>query len=85
MGVFEQADNLTEDNLTGWTIYQHPEDYPKHYAVRQWWLTTQGNLVYRATAVLCETIEEAREQIPQGAILFPREDGDDPVIAETWM
>ena len=68
----------------GWTIYRHPIDFPQHIAVRQWWVSDLG-LVHRPIVVLCDSVEEAREQIPAGAICFVREDEDDPSIYETWM
>lgn len=74
-----------DDELCGWTIYRDPIDYPGHFVVRQWWVEDAGVIVHRTFAVVCHTIEEAREQVPPGAICFPRDPDDDPVIVETWM
>jgi len=73
-----------DEVLVGWTIYSHPADFPRHIAVRQWWVSDMG-LVHRPIVTLCETLDEAREQIPAGAICFPRDPDDDPVVTETWM
>ena len=73
-----------EDLLCGWTIYRPPE-FPQHYAVQQWWATDQGEVLPRTIVVLCGSLDEAREQVPAGAICFPRESADDPVVVETWL
>ena len=76
---------MTEEPLDrGWTIYRRPLDFPHHYAVRQWWVGDNG-LEMHPFACLCDTLEEARECIPSGTLLFPRDDTDDPVICETWL
>lgn len=74
-----------EVHVCGWTIYRHPSDYPRHYVVRQWWVTDEGGVLHHAIGVLCDTLEEAREHVPAGAICFPRDPEDDAVIYETWM
>lgn len=68
----------------GWTIYRPPE-YPKHWAVSQWWVLDDGVVAPEPVAVLCDSLDDAREQIPSGAICVPREDDDDPMIVETWL
>lgn len=75
---------MDEERLIGWTIYHGTTDFPHHYAVRQWEVTDTG-LVHRPVAVLCDSLGEAREQIPVGAFCFPRDPEDDAVIVETWL
>jgi hypothetical protein len=79
------TDPIPDEPVCGWTIYDHPADYPHHYAVRQWFVTEGGGIVQKAVAVLCLTLEEARAQVPLGAHCFPREETDDPVIIETYI
>lgn len=74
-----------EDCLAGWTIYYRPSDFPEHYVVRMWWVVDPGAIAYHAIGVVCDSLDEAREQIPAGAICFQREHEDDPCICETWM
>jgi hypothetical protein len=74
-----------DDCLTGWTIYCRPSDFPNHYAVRQWWVADPGVVVNHPIAVVCDTLDEAREQVPAGCVCFNREHEDDPVIVETWL
>ena len=59
---------MDEDVLCGWTIYANTSDFPDHYAVRMWWVEEEG-LAHHPMVVLCGTLEEAREQIPAGAIV----------------
>jgi hypothetical protein len=76
---------MDEDTFCGWTIYWHPLDYPQHFAVRMWWVTDVGVVAHHLYACLCDSLDEAREQIPNGTIRFPRDPDDDAVIVETWM
>lgn len=79
---------IAEQDVTaacGWTIYHAPPEYPHHYAVQMWWVDEAGIVMPQAVAALCDTLEEAREQIPAGAICFVREPEDPALIVETWM
>lgn len=71
--------------LYGWTIYCRPADFPQHWCVRMWMATEEGQVIMHGLAVLCDSLDEAREQIPEGAICVPRDEDDDPVIYETWL
>lgn len=73
------------EEVCGWTIYHRPSDSPPHWAVRMWWVYDAGVVMAHAIACLCESLDEARAQIPAGAICVPRDPEDDPVIAETWL
>lgn len=72
------------DVMCGWTIYCRPADFPNHYAVRMW-VVNEGQVIMHGLAVLCDTLEEAREQVPQNTICIPRDANDDAVIVETWL
>lgn len=71
--------------LCGWTIYRSPPEYPHHYAVQMWWVEDDCAVATYAFAALCATLEEAREQIPAGAICFPRDPEDAAIVVETWL
>ena len=75
---------MDEDVLCGWTIYANTSDFPRHFAVRMWWVE-DVTVVHHPIAVLCDTLDEAREQVPAGAFCVGREAADDPVIVETWL
>jgi hypothetical protein len=74
-----------EAQVCGWTLYMRPPDYPDHFVVLQWWVTAEGGLRTRSTAVVCNTLEEARAQVPPGTICMPRDEDDDPTVIETWI
>jgi hypothetical protein len=44
-----------------------------------------GRLEFNQVACLCQSLEEAREQVPQGTICFLRDSEDDPSVIETWI
>ena len=45
----------------------------------------EGRPVFRMVGVLCDTLAEARAQVPTGTYRFPRDESDDAVIVETWI
>lgn len=74
-----------DDLVYGWTIYYRPPEFPHHYAVQLWLMGPQGEVVMESCAVVCDTLEEAREQIPAGALCFDREPEDPEMVVETWI
>ncbi len=66
------------------TVYECPADFPGFYAARVW----EGMKPSPTDAVVVKkTLQEIREDIEAAGfrICFPRADGDDPCIVETWM
>ena len=78
---------MIDDDLVvcGWTIYYRTSDFPHHYAVRMWWVTPESELVLAPIAALCDSLEDARAQVPAGAYRLQRDPEDDPMIIETWL
>ena len=74
-----------DEYLVGWTIYRHPSDFPHHFVVRMWFVPEPGVVALQLFSCLCDSLDEAREQIPSGTMRFPREVGDDIVIVETYI
>jgi hypothetical protein len=71
--------------IEAWTIYRFDESSPfivkKHYGYGK-------NVVFTVAALaVAETLQEAREALPQGRelICFRSTKHDDPVVIETWM
>ncbi len=70
--------------IEGWTIYQHPGDFPfavrKHYGVGH-------SLVFALASAAFVTLDRARASLPKGLGLmkFPRTSSDDPRVVETWL
>ena len=72
------------DDLSLWTIYDHPTDMPDGFVVRRWQIT-KGGAVPDPEARLAMTLEEARTLIPPGLYRLERVAEDDPKIVETWL
>lgn len=69
-----------------WTIYDHPDDYPEHYVVREWAASPDG--VTSHGAVTFDTLEDARAAIrKRGPLMMcmERDPSADPKIVETWL
>jgi hypothetical protein len=69
--------------MNQYVIYKRPEDYPTKFVVRLWII---GPGTVQAGPMICtaDTIEEARESLPDGVHHFDYDDPD-PVIAEVWF
>lgn len=71
--------------LTTYTIYKHPKDYPLGYVMRQW-IGVNGHGEPRpGTATRHLTLRAARSLIPVGLVCLRRDPADDPCIFETWL
>jgi hypothetical protein len=75
---------MTEGTLSMWTIYRKPADYPDGYVVREWIIGAAAEPV-PGEGKRAVTLEKARELVPPGMYKLNRQDGDDPVIVETWV
>ena len=78
---------MPERMVLTWTIYDHPEDYPDHFVVRQWKIST-GWMLPAAEPALFKTVDAARSYVRRqypGALRIDRQVSDDPVILETWV
>lgn len=70
-------------------IYREPIDFPGvPFVVRRWAILRGRALPDPDDAMPCGTLEHARvyviSRLP-GAVRFPREPDDDPVIVESWL
>lgn len=70
--------------LHQYVIYDKPKDFPTKFVVRLWII---GPGTAQAGPMICtaNTIEEARQSLPDGVSQLPVFANDDPVIAEVWM
>lgn len=62
------------------TVYFNPSDFPDKYVGRLW--NMNQSTPY---AIVKDSLEEVREQIPENMIRLERSTQDDPVIVETWI
>ena len=70
--------------LHQYAIYNKPKDHPTKFVVRQW-IIGPGTVNAGPMICLADTLEEARKSVPEGLVLLPRFDDDDPVIEEVWI
>jgi len=73
-----------ENALQMWVITENPADYPGRFVARLA-LITSGEVIHTATHHTANSLQAIRALIPQGLVRFDRQDGDDPVIVETWF
>jgi hypothetical protein len=70
----------TNGPLELFVIYERPKDYPAHFVVRRWF-----GMEPTEDFAIADTLEAARKELPRGLYRIPRQPGEDPVIAETWV
>ena len=80
------VEDFTDIDFTGiglpmWTLYDHPNDFPKAYVVR---LFDGATGKPTATIMLFDTIREAWNKFGHAAFIA-RDDNDDPKIVGSWM
>lgn len=68
------------EQLSTWVIYDHPNDYPHHFVVRQWLDGTPSPV-----AAFFPDVESARDMVSMGRTCIPRDPDDDPAIVECWI
>lgn len=68
-----------------YTIHDRPTDYPDHFVVRRLFIQGVDFTVFDVVPRIGDTLEEAREYIPEGFVRMGRRYGDDAFILETWM
>lgn len=77
------------DEISVFTIFKRPEDYPDAaYLVRRFNVTRIGTGYVPVPGEIlgtADTLDEARTLLPPWAVNMGREDGDHPVIVETWV
>jgi len=65
-------------------IFDHPKDAPQHVVAR-WNASIAGGVVAARIAGYYETIDQARADVPAGAVRFMPMIGDPPNLVESWM
>ncbi len=70
------------DAMVQYAIYDHPDDYPDSFVVREW--RVLPGEIQPGPAQLANSLEEARGLIPAGKERLPDFPGDDPKIVEVW-
>lgn len=74
------------DQLSIYTVYDHPSDYPDKYVCRRCKIIEGGKIIDDGFLMISENLELIREQmLYMGLILIPRDASDDPVIIESYI
>ncbi len=68
--------------LVMFVIYDHPSDYPASFVVRKWLVRDQAE---PTPCTLHDTLEDARESLPDGLTCLSRSPDDDKAVVETWL
>lgn len=71
-------------DLTVWTVYVNPADYPGKWVLRGFDVGS-GGLRRREECTVADSLEMIRAQLPLGLVRLDRAPGDDPVIYESWV
>ena len=83
--VIVQAEAAKRGVLTMWTVYEKPKDYPIGWIARMFEVTGAGPKPTNHV-IKCAELEPVRMKLARaGLIRFPRQDGDEPQIVETWL
>jgi hypothetical protein len=68
------------------TIYRGARDYPQfEYVARQWFVAAGKVWASRELWASGDTLDDVRRSIPAWMACLARQEGDDPVIVETWI
>lgn len=71
--------------LSIWTVYDHPADRPDKFVARRWEAQNGPEPVPTNDILEADTLEALRRLLPPHLFRMPRQDGDDPVIVESWI
>lgn len=77
----------SDANLSLYTIYKNPTDYPGKFVVRRWSVGNKDGVPTpdKEPTIVTDDLEKARGVIPFGYNMFLRNEDDDPKIVETWL
>ena len=72
--------------LTVWTIYRHPHDYPGRWVMRAHEVfPTVGITRPHDVCFVASSLDEIRAKVPPGTCRVDRAPEDYPVIYECWL
>jgi hypothetical protein len=72
--------------LTLWTIYRHPSDYPGKWVMRGHEIVSSAGIVRSHDAcIVATTLDEIRSYVPPGTRCVGRAPQDNPNIYECWL
>lgn len=75
---------MPASELSLWTIYAHPADYPEGFVIRRFYVGPGGR-VRKGEAYVAPSLEAVRKLVPTGLACLDRSVSDEPQIVETWI
>jgi len=75
----------TGDNLPMITIYNSPSDYVGKYVARIFIVERGARLNSLSFALVADSLEQIRAELPEGLHCTPSSPEDEPHIVETWL
>jgi hypothetical protein len=85
LGIAENGGGLMPQ-VTFWTIYRHPNDYPGCWVLRAHEVSPNIRIVQSHDACfVAATLDGIRAKVPPGACCIGRAPEDYPVIYECWV
>lgn len=72
------------NDLTLWTVYWNPSDYPGKYVLRGWDVGFDQSGP-RQECVVSDSLEEVRAALPPGLARLAPSEVDDRTIVEVWI
>lgn len=74
---------MAKNQLSIWTVYERPLDHPEKFVARRWIATQQPSPT--DDVLFADDLDSLRKMMPSGLVKMQRQQGDDPVIVETWI
>lgn len=74
---------LEANDLLVWTIYDNPSDAPGRFVLRPFSSTKGTPDTWACTSKTADALREFMQRL--GLTCMPRQEGDDPVILESWL
>ncbi|WP_326430379.1 hypothetical protein VQ574_20810 (plasmid) [Stutzerimonas frequens] len=74
---------MSTDQLSVWTVYRRPKDYPEQYVARRW--IAAPHPTPTEDILIADDLKTLQEKMPPGLTRMQRQQCDDPVIVETWI
>jgi hypothetical protein len=75
---------MNDTRITNYAIFDHPDDYPDSWVVREFYASAGG--VEPGPAQTANSLEEARALLPEGVTKVSDHGiGDPPHLVEVWM
>lgn len=71
------------DDLSIWTVYEQPTDYPDKFVARRW--VTAPLPCPTSDVLVADDLDSIRALLPRGLTMLPRQTNDDQAIVESWI